>query len=351
MSLRIVFFVLALGVYLSAEAISQSKKIISTTEDSVNIFIDSTFSIIQNKALYRDKIDWEKYSREIDKRKSSVTEFSDILPIFSELFNEMEDNHSFLIHKRKEYASELKGFDESKIRKPIMNELESGAIEIKIKKFLNGTVGYIQVPGDNTSDKFDAMQKASQKLQDSLCTLSSDKLQGIIVDLRLNTGGNMYPMVTGLSNLIGEGVFGSIVSKASGKNEDWEIKGNGTLSDGELISELITSCSGITSDLKVAILLSQITASSGEITALAFYKRKHTQFFGEPTAGYMTANELYYLPFKSYMLLAEGYEADRDGVVLKQIIPDVEMIDGDDFDDLSNDVKVQAAIKWIIKYN
>ena len=216
MSLRIAFFVLFFGICLSKEGKSQSKKIIYTTKDSVDVFIDSTFSIIKNKALYRDRIDWKKYFREIDKRKSSVAQFSEILTIFSKLFNEMEDNHSFLVHKRKEYASSFKGFDESKIRKPIMDELENDAVEIKTKIFRNGMVGYIQIPRDNTSDKFNAMQKASQKLQDSLCTLSSNKLQGIIVDLRLNTGGNMYPMVTGLSNLIGEGVFGSVVSKASG---------------------------------------------------------------------------------------------------------------------------------------
>jgi carboxyl-terminal processing protease len=51
-----------------------------------------------------------------------------------------------------------------------------------------------------------------------------------------------------------------------------------------------------------------------------------------------------------YFYLASGYEEDRNGkIYFQQIDPDIEILGGDNFENLLNDKKIEAAIKWIEK--
>ncbi len=97
----------------------------------------------------------------------------------------------------------------------------------------------------------------------------------------------------------------------------------------------------------MAILVGPLTASSGEITALAFLGQKNVIIIGEPSAGYMTGNEFYRLPFDAYLTLAEVHETDRHKTKMTRIEPDIVVEKGDDFDDPYRDAKVQVALEWL----
>ncbi len=68
----------------------------------------------------------------------------------------------------------------------------------------------------------------------------------------------------------------------------------------------------------------------------------------------MTANEIYDLPFGegieplgNILTLSIGTEQDREGETHSYLKPDIELIKGDNFDELEKDLKVVEAIKWL----
>ena len=110
----------------------------------------------------------------------------------------------------------------------------------------------------------DNISAISQAIQDSLCKLNPRKLKGIIVDLRLNEGGSIYPLFTGLHQLIGEGIFGAFTD-LNGKQKmiNGGSKRGKYYQYNRIVASVKSKCS-CPKNLKVAVLISQITASAGE---------------------------------------------------------------------------------------
>ncbi len=73
-------------------------------------------------------------------------------------------------------------------------------------------IGYYRIPGGSTRN----LAFVTQMLADSLCTLQPATVKGWIIDLRLNTGGNIWFMLPPLAGLIGDGNAGGI-KHADGK--------------------------------------------------------------------------------------------------------------------------------------
>ncbi len=115
--------------------------------------------------------------------------------------------------------------------------------------------------------------------------------QGWIIDLRRNVGGNQWPMLAALSNILGDGAHGSIVAP-DGSRMTW-----GTSAGAAWINEPTSKVFALdafaapeTSRLPVALLIDQRTASSGESLVVSFRNRANTRSFGDPTAGKSSAN-------------------------------------------------------------
>lgn len=181
------------------------------------------------------------------------------------------------------------------------------------------------------------MRSFSGKIQALIRDLDTgNNIKGWIVDLRGNTGGNMWPMLAGLAPLTGAGPLGYFVRNAAGK----EMKNvwNGAHVKVENPYTLQKP------DTKVAVLIGPRTSSSGEMTTVAFIGRSNTRLFGQATGGFTTANRTFALSDGSNLLLASSYIADRNhGKYLSKISPDetVEPVPG-------VDAAVKAAEKWLL---
>ncbi len=116
------------------------------------------------------------------------------------------------------------------------------------------------------------LKKLGQALRDSLCKLNLKDLKGIIVDLRLNTGGNMYPMISGIAPLLGNGKAGSFVDNGKILNS-WFIKDGNLLVNDNAYITLQNNCNP-GKNIKIALLIGPATASSGEATAISFIGKK-----------------------------------------------------------------------------
>lgn len=127
-----------------------------------------------------------------------------------------------------------------------------------------------------------------------------------VVDLRGNDGGDMGPMYAGLSPLLPDGTALSFVSRMT--TSDVVIDGNSVTGGGTP-----TTTSGGKLNIPVAVLTDDETASSAEATLLAFRGLDNVRTFGEPTAGYASANVVLDYPDGRSLMLTTAKDKARTG--------------------------------------
>lgn len=141
-----------------------------------------------------------------------------------------------------------------------------------------------------------------------------DTLPGAVIDLRGNTGGNMYPMIASVQQFLPDD---EVLRFRSRKRTQW------------LPLSYIIKAAGIQEEPKidcpVAILTDGNTASSGEATLLTFRGLDKVRSFGAPTAGYASANTPFPMPDGSQLVLTISCDVARTGEVFcdDPISPDV----------------------------
>ncbi len=317
-----------------------------TTKDSIRVFTDSVLTLAESRSLYSDQLDWKSYREAFNEKVLNEARFSDILPHFVSLWDTLGDHHSGIGHADKWYGASG-GLDTTSMSKNLICALEKSDTWAVQTAILSDKYGYVVVPTINTQDDSLATQRAADALQDSVCRIAQLGVDGWIVDLRRNLGGNMYAMLGGIHQLVGEGTFSYLLNESDSIYSYWGINATSVYEGENGQVALPQPCTLLDSSFKVAVLVGPLTASSGEITALAFLGKKNVTIIGEPSAGYMTGNEFYRLPFDAYMTLAEAYETDRHKTKMTRIEPDILVEKGDDFDNLYLDIKIQAALKWL----
>jgi carboxyl-terminal processing protease len=124
-------------------------------------------------------------------------------------------------------------------------------------------------------------QQFADKLHALVLELQAQKPLGWIIDLRGNSGGNMWPMLAGIGTVLGEGDLGAFVSPDN-EHAPWFYKeGKAGMRDPhdppgkeEISAEVKPSQLAFTELPWVAVLFDRGTGSSGEAIAISFAGRK-----------------------------------------------------------------------------
>src|SRR4051794_30520833 len=113
-----------------------------------------------------------------------------------------------------------------------MSEWKKG---VSIRSMLRSdNIGYLRVPYMQYGRK-EWDSKNAQMLNDTLCSILEKKVKGLVLDLRLNGGGSMYPMILGLQQLLTSREIGHFVS---GKRINWYLKENSFLLDTAVMASI-----------------------------------------------------------------------------------------------------------------
>jgi C-terminal processing protease CtpA/Prc len=225
----------------------------------------------------------------------------------------------------------------------IMNEWKKGATVVT--KMLKDNIGYLRIPSI-MGGGFEEFSSKAQKLNDSLCMLLSKSPKGLIIDLRLNGGGAMHPMILGVQNLLPSGKVGEFLINK--KKEDWILSDNGFIVDTSVLAKIVPRCTVDAQRIPIVILTSPQTASSGEFLLMTFKGRPNTIQLGTSTRGLVTVNTGFSLKDTAFINLAVGYGADRNGKAYTRAIdPEIYVNGPDNFNNLEKDLKVVTAIKWL----
>lgn len=170
-------------------------------------------------------------------------------------------------------------------------------------------IGYVRVRSFGGTPT-EATQFADN-LQDVIRRADRDSLRGWIVDLRGNGGGNMWPMLAGIGPILGNGLAGWFIDP-DGNESAWSYR-DGTAWLGPVAVQRVTAPYTVRRpDPKVAVLVDNLVASSGEATFIAFRGRPNTRSFGTATCGVSTANAGFRLSDGALLNLTVSTMADRE---------------------------------------
>lgn len=169
---------------------------------------------------------------------------------------------------------------------------------------------------------------------------------GWVVDLRLNSGGNMWPMLAAVGPLLGPGTAGGSLF-SDGESWAWAYA-EGSVTHGGFEVLAVAEPVTLATTPPVAVLTGPVTASSGEAVTIAFRRRPETRFFGEATAGVPTVNRTMPLPDGATLHLTVGRFVDRAGFIYESSIEPDEIvpIEWDHYGTPLDPVLV-AAIDWL----
>jgi carboxyl-terminal processing protease len=309
---------------------------VSAQSKEVRFLIDTCISIMKENAVNAKNVNWKVVRENALERSGGLTSPYELGPVMRYLYRSINDFHGSFFYKDSTFQWH---HNDPVLSEAILNEFKKGVrIETEI---LANNIGYLRIPSMPVSTKADFYKKA-QDLNDSLCSLFAKGIIGIILDLRLDGGGAMHPMILGVEQLLRQGRVGSFQVK---KREDWFIKDNGFFVDTTKFSGITPKCSVNAQRIPVIMLISPATGSAAECLIIAFKRRKKTILLGSETAGYVTVNAGFPINDTAFMNLSVGYSADRRGKIYKKAIkPGISFNGPDDFNDIKNDKKVMAAV-------
>jgi hypothetical protein len=351
---RIFILICLIGTFQPTQAKSQTSNDSSTSAKAKELLLDTIVTIFQTRSIYKDKVNWNDLKPQLYNSidYSSPNSAKAIIPAYIKLSEILNITHGTLFYEGVPYGAFNGGFQQMQNR--ISDNIREAAKKQEYNfrtKIIGKRYGYISIPAIEIEYSED-MEKVKQELkkkasviQDSLCKLNIPGLKGIILDLRLNGGGSMVAMIGALTSLYDESTIFSFVI-ADGTSQKI-IKGKKYITfDNDTLVKLEPKCP-VSNQVKLAVLISPYTVSAGEQIAISFEGRDNTIFIGEKTKGMPTGVQSMAIRKDLVLDYAGSYAGDRKGKAYENgVSPDITVVMGDDFKNLENDKKIQAAIKW-----
>lgn len=285
--------------------------------------LDAAITQVRRIAFRSSAVDWLAVERDLGERADKASDAIDMLPIYRDLLDSLGDGHSFvqadatsLEAYRTRHGKELHA-DSSRKRatSAFVGRSESAGEALPLP---GGSVArLVTIPameggGARANANADALFSAFSAGFDTTC--------GYVLDLRGNSGGNLWPMLIGISPLLGDGQYGW-ERNAEGSEKPYArlSRGEAIVLEGEYADMTMARSEHWrpldATSRPVALLLDDGTASSGEGVAVAFIGRAETRSFGQRTYGVASANEGVLLADGVNLVITTSMMRDRLGAV------------------------------------
>lgn len=325
-------------------------------------FLNSALDIIEAHALNSQSVDWSALRRQAYQRAAGSFNPIDTYPAIYWALAQMNDPGSKIQLPAGLYPDQISLLQQAEKEAAATAPPEHAPLpptpftsrrlpEGHIDTALGRKFGHISLPTCSARQN-DGLMLYAADVRRIVATLVAQKPEGWIIDLRGNTGGNMWPMLDGVGPILGNGVVGAFVM-ASGKRVSWFYN------DGKAGTRNTAGIESVSLNLPateeqagppppVAVLVDSSTAKSAEAVAIAFHGRPNTRFFGQHTAGMSTAVQGFRLSDGAEIYLTTAIDADRNGKVFPngltpdQVFPAVTSMPQE-----TNDAVLNAAEEWL----
>ena len=262
--------------------------VMASCSDPNTRYVKKAVRIMDKHGIYAQGPEWEKAKFEaLSAKPSNLEEAQEIVLKAGKVAG---GKHTYLMT-----PDEVIVNDTSSWEMPTIELLENGIAFIKLPAF--------------SGNAEEGIKYANTVLNDL-----PDALQGAIIDLRGNRGGNMYPMIAAVHRFLPD----DVILKFSSRTRPMSINSFFVLQTVGLQKQTSIDC-------PVALLTDDWTGSSGEAVLICFRGLPNTRTFGSPTAGYCSCNQTFALPGGSQLVLTIGEDIARTGEAFcdDPIAPDV----------------------------
>lgn len=296
-----------------------------TSAEVARNYLNELVDKISTNSYKKQQIDWTAFRASVLQAGAGATSIAETAPAILQALTLLADGHS-------RYYPAAAGAAPLFFRTHTCRS--SGAPTPSVP----ADIGYVRVTAFSGSGA--AEVAFADSIQAQIQAADREGLSGWIVDLRGNGGGNMWPMLAGLGVIIGDGVVGHFIAP-NGAATTWVIRGGSSRAGNQLAVATSSTYTLRHAAPRVAVLIDNGVASSGEATFIAFRGRPNTRSFGAATCGLSTAIATFPMSDSASLLLADALMADRNRVPFgDQIAPDEVVAD------VVNDAVIQA-INWL----
>ncbi|MCX2477293.1 S41 family peptidase [Pedobacter sp. MC2016-05] len=279
-------------------------------------FDEELVQIFKTKSINKDKIDWAVFEKKVHD-DYLIARDSAIVTALTLNGN----RHTYVARGREIIQGRYANI------RPVDTCYLFGAIKLKLLK----GVGYLKIGSHYLTSKNDVEDSQSNsdyinQILESIKNQDRVGIKGWIIDLRYNSGGDMWPMLVATSPFFSSGILGYF--EKNDQRSIWHFDKNEILLDNSSQNKRLEVESVkyriLNSNPKIAVLINHRTKSAGEATALAFKSLKNVKFFGLKTHGFATSNEIIHLEGGDELILTTGYLSDVNGKTYPTgIYPDI----------------------------
>lgn len=276
------------------------------TPVTAQAYLNEVITQMQNASINRKIINWTSFKRQVKRKAQGARTIADTYPAIRLALSLLGDNHSTYLTPAG--VSITSG-----------NMKECREDELRYNPVTPRT-GYIRIPSFKGSGP--AGVAFADSIQAIIKQVDTDSILGWVVDLRGNTGGDLWPMLAAVGPILGEGTAGYFID-ANEKYYAWSYQ-NGVASQEHKPQTIVSNPYCLRKqNPRVAVLINVATASAGEGIAISFKSRPDTRFFGTSTCGVSTGNSIISLSDGALLVLTQATMADRNRTVYgKSVRPD-----------------------------
>lgn len=270
---------------------------------AASAYLDRALTLIREHHYKASAADWPALVARARASIAGAATPADTYPAIRDALEALGERHSFLI-------------EAAQARAPAPSPQAAAALTgvLPTRLLAGGRFGIVRLPDLNTLRPGGTALGAAytNALRVGLQEMDKAPLCGWIVDLRDDDGGNMWPMLQGLDPLLGEEPFGSFVQKGRVATI-WVRSPAGIFPAPGAVPGARPGFAISHDAAPLAVLIGPRTASSGEMTAVAFIGRARVRTFGALSAGFTTGNATYPLSDGAILVLTEVTIRDRTG--------------------------------------
>ena len=329
-------------------------------------FLDNALDTMRQHALHGQSVDWTEVRTEAFKRAGGAFNPIDTYPAIYWALVQLGDPGAHLRLPPGLYPDQIALMQQAE-RDALTNAPAAAREQTSIptpftsRRLPEGHIvtvqgrnfGYVVLPRCSAKDN-DGLLLYAADVRRILTDLMEQSPKGWIVDLRGNTGGNMWPMLAGIGPILGDGSVGSFVANDGNVSWFYQDGKTGTRNPAGLETVSLTlqeePVLQTPSVAPVAVLVDSSTASSAEAITIAFHGRPGSRSFGSRTAGKSTAVQPFKLDDGAELYLTTAIDADRSGKAYPNgFTPDqVVSFNGGSMPQESNDQALLAAQTWLV---
>jgi hypothetical protein len=301
-------------------------------------YVERALAIIERSSVSRERIDWRAFrSAVLEQARGADTVAASHLAVRFAM-SRLADGHSYFMAPRQMTAIADEPVGNARTgREPVAPRSER----------LAPSIGYLRLPGFAGGTHADQVDFAVD-LQEQIAALDASEVCGFVLDLRGNSGGNLWPMLLGLGPWLGDGDVAFAVDPSGGRTPVWYRDGKAGLGDAVQLRLRDAPYRLRSPESPIAVLTDRSTASAAEIIAGAFGARGEARRFGAATRGAVTGTRIFPLADGAALVLAVTQTSDRHGrIYLGPLAPDEVVETSARGLALTDQPVARAALEWL----